>query len=227
MREFRDAKAMALSLRQALTAKSVSVTHSESLELIAKTFGFDNWNILAAQIEAERRPMPEVATAEGSKNCSFCGKSQHDVAILIAGPEAFICNECVDLCTNVLEDRRIDRMVGEAPGRDPSAVALEIMRGMGGEQLLAYKASAEAWRDHIRRSLRQTAEALGRLETGKSWAPDEFAKARGWTRDPLAGKSREEIGSHRVALERQLEQVGQRLAAADHVLRERGDGSPR
>ena len=54
MRDFRDAKAMAHSLRQALTAKTVSVTHSESLELIAKAFGFDNWNILAAKIEGAR-----------------------------------------------------------------------------------------------------------------------------------------------------------------------------
>ena len=56
MRDFRDAKAMAHSLRQALTARTVSVTHSESLELIAKAFGLDNWNILAARIEGERPP---------------------------------------------------------------------------------------------------------------------------------------------------------------------------
>ena len=46
MRDFRDSKAMAQSLRQALTAKAVSISHSDSLELVAKTFGLDNWNIL-------------------------------------------------------------------------------------------------------------------------------------------------------------------------------------
>ena len=40
MRDFRDAKAMAQTLREALKAKSVSVTHSESLELVARTFRF-------------------------------------------------------------------------------------------------------------------------------------------------------------------------------------------
>ncbi len=38
--------------------------------------------------------------------CSFCGKSQHEVPHLIAGPKAFICNECVDLCVDVIAERR-------------------------------------------------------------------------------------------------------------------------
>lgn len=52
MRDFRDAKAMAHALRDALKSRAVETTHSESLELIAKVFGYDNWNILAAKIEA-------------------------------------------------------------------------------------------------------------------------------------------------------------------------------
>jgi hypothetical protein len=34
--------------------------------------------------------------------CSFCGKSQHHVKKLIAGPKVFICDECVDICIEVL-----------------------------------------------------------------------------------------------------------------------------
>ena len=52
MRDFRDAKAMAHALRDALKAKSVEITHSESLELIAKAFGYEDWNILSAKIAA-------------------------------------------------------------------------------------------------------------------------------------------------------------------------------
>jgi ClpX C4-type zinc finger len=38
--------------------------------------------------------------------CSFCFKSQHDVKKLIAGPAAiFICDECVDLCNQIIDDR--------------------------------------------------------------------------------------------------------------------------
>ncbi|MCT6856175.1 MAG: AAA family ATPase, partial [Bombella apis] len=44
-----------------------------------------------------------------SKNtlyCSFCGKSQHEVKKLIAGPTVFICNECVELCTDIIREER-------------------------------------------------------------------------------------------------------------------------
>jgi Glyoxalase superfamily protein len=47
-----NAKAMARSLRAALAAKAVETSHSESLELIAKAFGYENWNILSAKIDA-------------------------------------------------------------------------------------------------------------------------------------------------------------------------------
>jgi ATP-dependent Clp protease ATP-binding subunit ClpX len=38
----------------------------------------------------------------GHFHCSFCGKSQHEVKKLIAGPDVFICNECVDLCHEII-----------------------------------------------------------------------------------------------------------------------------
>ncbi len=52
MRDFRDAKAMAQSLRDALKTKSITLTHSESLEVIARTLGFHDWNVLSAAIQA-------------------------------------------------------------------------------------------------------------------------------------------------------------------------------
>ena len=54
MRDFRDAKVMAQTLRDALKTKSVSITHSESLEIIAKTLGLHDWNVLAAAIQASQ-----------------------------------------------------------------------------------------------------------------------------------------------------------------------------
>ena len=56
MRDFRDAKAMARALRDALKAKAVEITHAEALELTAKAFGYENWNILSAKIEAAAAP---------------------------------------------------------------------------------------------------------------------------------------------------------------------------
>jgi catechol 2,3-dioxygenase-like lactoylglutathione lyase family enzyme len=56
MRTFRDAKAMAKALRGELqTRRGIELTHSECLEIVARQFGFDNWNILAARIEKEGR----------------------------------------------------------------------------------------------------------------------------------------------------------------------------
>ena len=52
MRTFRDAKAMAKALREALGARQVNVSHSEGLEIVAAQFGFANWNVLAARIDA-------------------------------------------------------------------------------------------------------------------------------------------------------------------------------
>ncbi|MDE0697865.1 MAG: ATP-dependent Clp protease ATP-binding subunit ClpX, partial [Boseongicola sp.] len=49
-----------------------------------------------------------MAKSSGSgKNtlyCSFCGKSQHEVRKLIAGPTVFICDECVELCMDIIRE---------------------------------------------------------------------------------------------------------------------------
>ncbi len=41
---------------------------------------------------------------DNTPRCSFCGKSQDEVAKLIAGPGAYICNECIDLCNEIIDD---------------------------------------------------------------------------------------------------------------------------
>jgi len=41
--------------------------------------------------------------------CSFCGKSQHEVRKLIAGPSVFICDECVDLCNDIIREEIQDK----------------------------------------------------------------------------------------------------------------------
>ncbi len=44
------------------------------------------------------------ATGEKALYCSFCGKSQHEVKKLIAGPSVFICDECIELCNDIIRD---------------------------------------------------------------------------------------------------------------------------
>ncbi|WP_440980868.1 glyoxalase superfamily protein [Shinella sumterensis] len=53
MRDFRDAKAMAKAMRDMLAARTIEITHSEALEIVARQFGADTWNILSARIEAK------------------------------------------------------------------------------------------------------------------------------------------------------------------------------
>jgi len=47
--------------------------------------------------------------------CSFCGKSQHEVAKLIAGPSVCICDECVELCGDIILEEKKQGSGGEAP----------------------------------------------------------------------------------------------------------------
>ncbi len=48
-------------------------------------------------------------------HCSFCGKSQHEVRKLIAGPNVFVCDECVDLCVEIIreENNAVPRLTSQ------------------------------------------------------------------------------------------------------------------
>jgi ATP-dependent Clp protease ATP-binding subunit ClpX len=48
--------------------------------------------------------MPDKTSSEKLLYCSFCGKSQHEVRKLIAGPSVFICDECIDLCNDIIRE---------------------------------------------------------------------------------------------------------------------------
>ena len=50
--------------------------------------------------------------------CSFCGKSQHEVRKLIAGPSVFICDECVELCNDIIREE-MQEGIGEATSKLP------------------------------------------------------------------------------------------------------------
>jgi len=50
--------------------------------------------------------------------CSFCGKSQHEVKKLIAGPSVFICDECIDLCNDIIRDEISSEQAGKSSRGD-------------------------------------------------------------------------------------------------------------
>lgn len=60
-----------------------------------------------------------MSKSSDSKNtlyCSFCGKSQHEVRKLIAGPNVFICNECVELCMDIIREEDKTQLVRTGDG---------------------------------------------------------------------------------------------------------------
>src|SRR5881296_3358101 len=48
--------------------------------------------------------MPRTRESNGTLRCSFCGKSQNDVRKLIAGPTVYICDECIELCNDIIAE---------------------------------------------------------------------------------------------------------------------------
>jgi len=188
MRDFRDAKAMARALRDALKARAIETTHAEALELIAKAFGYENWNILSAKIEAAEAAIsdehpPSAATQNDpapltTLYCSFCGKSQHEVRKLIAGPTAFICDECVDLCTGVVEP-------------DDDAELFRLMRGNDENERLAYQ-------DLLERARRMSTEELAHYVVRSRKGIERSRKALRDSQRMLATRDSELSGDHNV-----------------------------
>ena len=48
-----------------------------------------------------------MSSTRDNLHCSFCGKNQKEVKKLIAGPTVYICNECVDLCNEIIKHAQI------------------------------------------------------------------------------------------------------------------------
>ena len=58
--------------------------------------------------------MDDFEKRESSSHCSFCGKGQEEVSKLIAGPEVYICDECIELCVEIVKDEEVaDVAAGE------------------------------------------------------------------------------------------------------------------
>ncbi|GAA2816150.1 hypothetical protein EDC40_109117 [Aminobacter aminovorans] len=56
MRTYRDAKAMAKAMREALAQKNLELSHSEALEIVARQFGLETWNILSSKLDKSEDP---------------------------------------------------------------------------------------------------------------------------------------------------------------------------
>jgi len=72
--------------------------------------------------------MPEKKGSSSEKilYCSFCGKSQHEVKKLIAGPSVFICDECIELCNDIIRDEVAAEAEQSRPAKSDLPTPLEI-----------------------------------------------------------------------------------------------------
>src|SRR3954466_3980510 len=99
--------------------------------------------------------------------CSFCGKSQHEVVKLIAGPAVFICNECVDLCIDIIREENKERdtkAVGTPAPREIAATLDSYVIG----QTQAKKVLAVAVHNHYKRLANGAGSGRGDVEIAKS-----------------------------------------------------------
>jgi hypothetical protein len=212
MRDFRDAKAMAHSLRDALKAKTIEITHSESLELIAKAFGYDNWNILSAKIDAAQPPSGATAGQGPAPQqvlyCSFCGKSQHDVSKLVAGPAVFICDECVDICSDIIDEKLLRLSEGDE----------ETARIMSTDRLLHYVEHATKGEQRNRLVLERIDRMLA-LRASAAPLDDNALTSSGLVH--LKNKTADELQAMRKFPQDQLKRYEQALRTATPVLNER------
>ena len=94
------------------------------------------------------------STGSDSKNtlyCSFCGKSQHEVRKLIAGPTVFICDECVELCMDIIREENKTHIVKSSDGVPAPKEICEVLDDYVIGQAFAKRVLSVAVHNHYKR----------------------------------------------------------------------------
>ncbi len=105
-----------------------------------------------------------------SKNtlyCSFCGKSQHEVRKLIAGPTVFICDECVELCLDIIREENKTALVKDGDGIPTPQEIYAVLNDYVIGQFEAKRVLSVAVHNHYKR-LAHIEQGSGDVELAKS-----------------------------------------------------------
>jgi len=110
-------------------------------------------------------------SGDDSKNtlyCSFCGKSQHEVRKLIAGPNVFICNECVELCMDIIREEDKTQIVKPGDGVPSPSEIKAILDDYVIGQETAKRVLSVAVHNHYKRLEHADSSKDGDVELSKS-----------------------------------------------------------
>jgi ATP-dependent Clp protease ATP-binding subunit ClpX len=116
--------------------------------------------------------MADKKSASGEKTlyCTFCGKSQHEVKKLIAGPSVFICDECIDLCNEIIRDELPGLEDAKENGSDlptPAEIKANLDNYVIGQEL-AKRTLAVAVYNHYKRLKHKESSKKDDVELTKS-----------------------------------------------------------
>jgi ATP-dependent Clp protease ATP-binding subunit ClpX len=109
-------------------------------------------------------------SVEKTLYCSFCGKSQHEVKKLIAGPSVFVCDECIELCNEIIRDE-LPATVDAKEGRSDLPVPTEIKANLDNYvigQEVAKRTLAVAVYNHYKRLRHKEKSKKDEVELAKS-----------------------------------------------------------
>ena len=110
------------------------------------------------------------SSSEKTLYCSFCGKSQHEVKKLIAGPSVFICDECIDLCNDIIREEVPEGAAEGQPKSDlptPSDIKGNLDNYVIGQEK-AKRTLAVAVYNHYKRLKHKNDHKGGDVELSKS-----------------------------------------------------------
>ncbi len=112
--------------------------------------------------------MANTSSGDGKNTlyCSFCGKSQHEVRKLIAGPTVFICDECVELCMDIIREETKSSSLKSSDGVPTPTEIAEVLNDYVIGQQHAKRVLAVAVHNHYKRL--NHADKSGDIELAKS-----------------------------------------------------------